>query len=75
MSPLGHIVERCGESCCWYYMHKGQKNQYTTAIRFNKNTFPEEMFEKCKEEIRKMGMSQNEFFITKLKELIKDKGE
>lgn len=52
-----------------------QKNQYTTAIRFNKNTFPEEMFEKCKEEIRKMGMSQNEFFITKLKELIKDKGE
>ena len=30
-----------------------QKNQYTTAIRFNKNTFPEEMFEKCKEEIRK----------------------
>lgn len=52
-----------------------QKNQYTTAIRFNKNTFPKEMFEKCKEEIRKMGMSQNEFFITKLKELIKDKGE
>lgn len=52
-----------------------QKNQYTTAIRFNKNTFPEEMFEKCKEEIRKMGMSQNEFFITKLKELIKDKGK
>ena len=52
-----------------------QKNPYTTAIRFNKNTFPEEMLEKCKEEIRKMGMSQNEFFITKLKELIKDKGE
>lgn len=52
-----------------------QKNQYMTAIRFNKNTFPEEMFEKCKEEIRKMGMSQNEFFITKLKELIKNKGE
>ena len=52
-----------------------QKNQYTTAIRFNKNTCPEEMFEKCKEEIRKMGMSQNEFFITKLKELIKNEGE
>nr|DAM69494.1 MAG TPA: hypothetical protein [Caudoviricetes sp.] len=22
MSPLGHIVERCGESCYLYYMHE-----------------------------------------------------
>ena len=52
-----------------------QKNQYSALILFNKNTFPKEMFEKCKEEIRKMVMSQNEFFITKLKELNKDKEE
>lgn len=23
MSPLGHIVERCGESCCFYYTRGG----------------------------------------------------
>ena len=28
MSPLGHIVERCGESCCYYYMCDKQKIQY-----------------------------------------------
>lgn len=27
MSPLGHIVERCGESCYLYYIHQNLKCQ------------------------------------------------
>lgn len=49
-----------------------KENSYTTTITFYKNTFPKEKFEKAKEEIKKMGLSQNEFFVKKLKELIGD---
>lgn len=49
-----------------------RENSYTTTITFYKNNFPKEKFEKAKEEIKKMGLSQNEFFIKKLRELIGD---
>lgn len=49
-----------------------KENTYSTSIHFYKKDFPKEKFEKAKEEIRKMGMSQNEFYISKLKELLGD---
>lgn len=48
-----------------------KENTYSTTIHFYKD-FPREKFKKAQEEIRKMGMSQNEFFVRKLKELIGD---
>lgn len=48
------------------------ENSYVKTIRFYNARFPKEMFEKAKEEIAKMGMSQNEFFEQKLKELVGD---
>lgn len=47
-----------------------KENTYTRTITFYKNDFPKEKFEKAKEEIEKLGISQNQFFISKLKELI-----
>lgn len=47
-----------------------KENVYKVTITFYKKDFPKEKFEKAKEEIRKMGMSQNEFFVRKVKELI-----
>lgn len=40
MSPLGHIVERCGESCYYYYTYKqGKSNRlrktYTSTAARN----------------------------------------
>lgn len=52
-----------------------KKNTYKATITFYKHKLPEEMFEKAKEEIRKLGMSQSEFFTTKLKELVNEKGD
>lgn len=52
-----------------------KENVYTKTIFFYKNDFPKEMFERAKEEIQKMGISQNEFFVSKLKELLKEKGD
>lgn len=47
-------------------------NTYKMTITFYNHKFPKEKFEKAKEEIKKMGMSQNEFFEKKMKELIGD---
>lgn len=51
------------------------ENSYKMTVTFYKNKFPKEMFEQAKEEIKKMGISQNEFFVSKLKELLKEKGD
>ncbi len=53
----------------------GKDNTYKATITFYKHKFPKDMFEKAKEEIRKMGISQNEFFEIKLKELLQEKGD
>ncbi len=50
-----------------------KENCYKVTVTFYKHRFPKEMFEKAKEEIRKMGISQNEFFEKKLKELVNGK--
>lgn len=47
-----------------------KENTYTHTITFYKGRFSKEEYEKAKEEIKKMGLSQNEFFEMKLKELI-----
>lgn len=52
-----------------------KKNIYKVTITFYKHKFPREMFDKAKEEIKKMGISQNEFFESKLKELLNKKGD
>lgn len=47
-----------------------KENTYNLTVTLYKSSFPKEKLEKAKAEIKKMGMSQNEFFVTKLKELI-----
>lgn len=49
-----------------------KENCYFKTITFYKKDFPKERFEMAKKKIKEKGMSENEFFTVKLKELIGD---